>query len=251
MSNPLPQARQQGSRWEPGGLQAKMAVTAGEMEHQQMAGQQAIAAEGLEIKVWGRRKINCFLNSPIQEANCKNYLISSDEKLWLPSEMSQHCTQCLFKHSMLLAEGLVLKVIGNLYCTLFTAKLNDSRQQSFCMSKKQQDEAIRVFQSSDVMSFLHYKTKSVLKKTNKQKISTHHLFFLFSVLELFLNIQSPGTQKDSLKRKTNQNLTETIALSRVTALRILKVAHYQYGNCFCMLGLFVSLDEQRKWDKEI
>lgn len=68
-----------------------MTVMAGETEHQRAAEQQATAVEGSEIKVCGGEK-KCFLNSPIQDANCKNQLIISDEKLWLPTEMSQRCT---------------------------------------------------------------------------------------------------------------------------------------------------------------
>lgn len=68
------------------------------------------------------------------------------------------------------------------------------------MSKKQQDEAIRMCQSPDIMRFLYYKAKFFLKKTNKQKISTNHFFSLLSVLDEFLNTQGPEAQKDTVKK---------------------------------------------------
>lgn len=77
-----------------GGLQARTAVTAEEMGHQRAVGQQATALGGPYIKVWGGRRI-CFINYSIQAANCKNHLTISDETLWLPTEMPQHCT-CLY-----------------------------------------------------------------------------------------------------------------------------------------------------------
>lgn len=78
-----------------GGLQARTATRAEKMGHKRAAGQQATELEGPHIKVCGRRRI-CFINYSIQEANVKNHLTISDEKLHLPTEMSQHCTQCLF-----------------------------------------------------------------------------------------------------------------------------------------------------------
>lgn len=55
MANPLPQGRQQESRWEPGGLQARMAVTAGEMGHWRAAGQEPTAMEGPGTEIHGEK----------------------------------------------------------------------------------------------------------------------------------------------------------------------------------------------------
>lgn len=77
-----------------GRLQARAAATAEKMGHQRAAGPQATELEGPHIKVCGGRRV-CFINHSIQEANCKHHLTISDEKQWLPTEMSQSCTQCL------------------------------------------------------------------------------------------------------------------------------------------------------------
>lgn len=69
------------------------------------------------------------------------------------------------------------------------------------MSKNQQDEAIKMCQSPDIMRFLHYKTKFFLKKTKKEKISKNNFFSLLSMFEQFLNTQGPENQKDTVKKE--------------------------------------------------
>lgn len=62
--------------------------------------------------------------------------------------------------------------------------------------------------------------------TNKQKIAPppkKNLFSLFSMLESFLNTQSPGTQKNTVKKN---KLAETVAHARVIALQTFRVVHY-------------------------
>lgn len=79
-----------------GGLQARTAATAEKIRHQRAAGQQATALEGPPHKsMWGEEE-SVSLITVFRKQILKSHLTISDEKLHLPTEMSQHCTQCLF-----------------------------------------------------------------------------------------------------------------------------------------------------------